>query len=63
MQRASRKLGGVQPSAGLYGAAGLLMWPFVLFMCPCLSSALCIDSGGPVIDGTILLWCSRFNGA
>lgn len=30
---------------------------------PLLSSALCIDGSVPVIDGTLLLWCSRFNGA
>lgn len=42
---------------------GAFMWPFVLFMCPCLSSARCIDGSVPVIDGTILQWCSRFNGA
>lgn len=30
---------------------------------PLLSSARCIDGGMPVIDGTILPWCSRFNGA
>lgn len=53
----------VRRSAGLYVAAGSFMWPFVLFMCSCLSSVLCTDGSVPVIDGTLLLWCSRFNGA
>lgn len=30
----------LRQSAGLYVAAGSFMWPFVLFMCSCLSSAL-----------------------
>lgn len=53
----------LRQSAGLYVAAGSFMWPFVLFMCSCLSSVLCTDGSVPVIDGTLLLWCSRFNGA
>lgn len=53
----------LRQSAGLHVAAGSFMWPFVLFMCSCLSSVLCTDGSVPVIDGTLLLWCSRFNGA
>lgn len=30
----------LRQSAGLYVAAGSFMWPFVLFMCSCLSSPL-----------------------
>lgn len=40
-------------------SCGSFMWPFVRFMC----SWLCIDGSVPVIDGTLLLWCRRFNGA
>lgn len=42
---------------------------FYVAVCPGCSSlplcswVLCLDGGVPVIDGTILLWCSRFNGA
>lgn len=36
--------------------------PVYVFL-PLLSSVLCIDGSVPVIDGTVLLWCSRFNGA
>lgn len=53
----------LRQSAGPNVAAGSFMWPFVLFMCSCLSSVLCTDGSVPVIDGTLLLWCSRFNGA
>lgn len=37
--------------------------PVYVFLPPLLSSVLSIDGGVPVIDGTILLWCSTFNGA
>ena len=35
----------------------------VYVLLPLLSSVLGIDGSVPVIDGTLLLWCSRFNGA
>lgn len=56
----------VRQAAGLYVAAGLLCGRLSCLYVPAsplLSCALCIDGSVPVIDGTILLWCSRFNGA
>lgn len=46
-------------------AAGLLCGRLSCLCVPAspLSSASCTDGSVPVIDGTILLWCSRFNGA
>lgn len=51
----------MRQAAGLYAFYVAVCPVYVLL--PLLSSALCIDGSVPVIDGTILLWCSRFNGA